>query len=68
MVNLDVSLAQQGKKVLMIGTDTQANLTISLGYNRPDDLPVTLSTIIQDIIGHNPHRCSEKHPAPQPGH
>ena len=48
-VNLGVSLAQQGKKVLLIDADAQANLTMSLGYHRPDDLPVTLSTIMQDI-------------------
>ena len=47
-VNLGVTLAQQGKKVLLI--DAQANLTMSLGYSRPDDLPDTLSTIMQDII------------------
>ena len=39
-VNLGVSLAQQGKKVLLIDADAQANLTMSLGYNRPDDLPM----------------------------
>lgn len=49
-VNLGVTLAQQGKKVLLIDADAQANLTMSLGYNRPDDLSVTLSTIMQDII------------------
>ena len=49
-VNLGVSLAQQGKKVLLIDADAQANLTMSLGYHRPDDLQVTLSTIMQDII------------------
>ena len=49
-VNLGVSLAQQGKKVLLIDADAQANLTMSLGYHRPDDLPVTLSTIMQDIM------------------
>ena len=53
-VNLGVSLAQQGKKVLLIDADAQANLSMSLGYNRPDDLPVTLSTIMQDIIEDNP--------------
>ena len=49
-VNLGVALAQQGKKVLLIDADAQANLTMSLGYSRPDDLPDTLSTIMQDII------------------
>lgn len=40
-VNLGVSLANQGKKVLLIDSDTQANLTMSLGYSRPDNLPDT---------------------------
>ena len=48
-VNLGVTLAQQGKKVLLIDADAQANLTMSLGYSRPDDLPDTLSTIMQGI-------------------
>ncbi len=52
-VNLGVTLAQQGKKVLLIDADAQANLTMSLGYSRPDDLPDTLSTIMQDIIDDN---------------
>ena len=30
-VNLGVALAQQGKKVLLIDADAQANLTMSLG-------------------------------------
>ncbi len=30
------------------------NLTMSLGYPRPDDLPVSLATIMQDIIDDNP--------------
>ena len=42
-VNLGVGLAKQGKKVLLIDADAQANLTMALGYNRPDDIPITLS-------------------------
>lgn len=49
-VNLGIGLAKQGNKVLLIDADTQANLTMALGYNRPDDLPVTLFTIMQNII------------------
>ena len=45
-VNLGVGLAKQGKKVLLIDADAQANLTMALGYNRPDDIPITLSTVI----------------------
>ena len=53
-VNLGVSLAQQGKKVLLVDADAQANLTMSLGYPRPDDLRISLATIMQDIIDDNP--------------
>lgn len=53
-VNLGVSLAQQGKKVLLVDADAQANLTMSLGYPRPDDLPISLATIMQNIIDDNP--------------
>lgn len=49
-VNLGVSLVQQGKKVLLIDADAQANLTMALGYNRPDNIPITLSTVMQNII------------------
>ena len=53
-VNLGVGLASKGKRVLLIDADAQANLTMSLGYSRPDDLPDTLSTIMQDIIDDKP--------------
>ena len=51
-VNLGVSLVQQGKKVLLIDADAQANLTMALGYNRPDDIPITLSTVIDEFPDH----------------
>lgn len=53
-VNLGVCLSKQGKKVLLADADAQANLTMSLGYPRPDDLPISLATIMQDIIDDNP--------------
>ena len=40
--------------MLLIDADAQANLTMSLGYGRPDDLSDTLSSIMQDVIDDNP--------------
>ena len=49
-VNLCVSLAKQGYKVLLVDADAQANLTMALGYHNPDVIPITLPTLMQDII------------------
>lgn len=49
-VNLGVSLAKQGYKVLLVDADAQANLTVALGYHNPDVIPITLPTLMQDII------------------
>lgn len=53
-VNLGVGLAKQGNKVLLVDADAQANLTMALGYTRPDDIPVTLSTVMQNIMDDKP--------------
>ena len=37
-VNLGVGLAQEGKKILLIDTDPQGSLSISLGNQQPDKL------------------------------
>ena len=52
-LNLGVGLAGLGKRVLLLDADPQASLTIALGWNRPDELPVTLSDIMQDVIDEN---------------
>ena len=39
-VNLGVGLAKQGNKVLLIDADAQVNLTMALGYAKPDDIPL----------------------------
>lgn len=49
-VNLGVGLVKNGKKVLVIDADAQASLTESLGYHMTDQLPVTLSTIMEKVI------------------
>ncbi len=49
-LNLGVSLAKRGNRVLLVDADAQANLTMCLGYNRPDDIQISLSTVMQSII------------------
>ena len=44
--NLGVGLAAEGKKVLMVDADPQGSLTISMGWQQPDELPTTLSTLM----------------------
>ena len=48
--NLGVGLAMEGKKVLVVDTDPQASLTISLGYPVPDELPTTLSDMMAKVM------------------
>jgi len=48
--NLGIGMAREGKKVLLIDSDPQGSLTISLGHQHPDELPVTLSTIMADVL------------------
>ncbi len=49
-VNLGVGLAQQGKKVLLVDTDPQGSLTVSLGVKNPDELDTTISDLIQVVV------------------
>ena len=51
--NLGVGLAMTGKKVCLIDADPQGSLTISLGYPNPDEIPLTLATIMMTIIDEN---------------
>ena len=52
--NLGIGLAQQNKRVLLIDADAQGSLTLSLGYPKPDELPVTLADIMQNVINDAP--------------
>ncbi len=53
-VNLGAGLARVGKRVLLVDVDPQASLTVSLGVKRPDDLPVTLTTLMQTVVEDKP--------------
>ena len=44
--NLGVGLAAEGKKVLLVDADPQGSLTIGMGWQQPDGLPTTLSTLM----------------------
>ncbi len=52
--NLGIGLAQNGKKVLLLDNDPQGSLSISLGYPRPDDLQVTLATVMGKVMSELP--------------
>lgn len=52
--NLGVGLAMEGKKVLVVDTDPQASLTISLGYPMPDNISPTLSDMMGKIMSEQP--------------
>ena len=53
-VNLGVGLAKAGKRVLLVDADPQGSLTISMGIKNPDDLPVSLATVMQMEIEYAP--------------
>ena len=47
--SLGVGLAREGKRTLVIDTDSQFSLTVSLGVKEPDKLPVTLATVMPNV-------------------
>ena len=49
-VNLGIGLAREGKRVLLIDADPQADMTKSLGVEDPDELDITLSSLLLDVI------------------
>ena len=59
-VNLGIGLARQGRKVLLVDFDPQANLTISLGYQMPDELPVTLTDAVYNLLNRGTSRGKDE--------
>lgn len=57
--NLGIGLAMEGKKVLLVDTDPQASLTISLGYPVPDLISPTLSDLMKKIVSDQPIESGE---------
>ena len=53
-LNLGVGLHNAGKKVLLIDADPQGSLSISLGIKRPDELDISLATVMGNVIDNKP--------------
>ncbi len=47
---LGAGLARHGKKVLLVDVDPQGDLTKMLGQRKPNELPVTLSNVMSDVV------------------
>ena len=52
--NLGNALARAGKKVLLVDFDPQANLSMSFGIERPDELPVSMHNILSTVMDNQP--------------
>ena len=49
-VSLGIGLVREGKRVLLVDVDAQGSLTASLGYQQPDQMEVTLATVMGQVI------------------
>ncbi|MBR3136206.1 MAG: AAA family ATPase [Clostridia bacterium] len=49
-VNLGAGLIRQGYDVLLIDLDSQANLTMALGFQNPDDMEYTVSNVLHKAV------------------
>lgn len=50
IVNLGAGFVRQGKRVLLVDADPQANLTQMLGWQQPEGLDVTLSSFVEAFV------------------
>ena len=58
-INLGIGLSRAGKKVLLVDMDAQGSLTASLGWQQPDQMDVTLATLMSHIINDEPVQPGE---------
>lgn len=49
-VNLGAGLVREGHDVLLIDLDAQANLTMALGFQNPDEMQYTISNVLQKAV------------------
>ena len=53
-LNLAIGLAEKGESVVIIDADPQGSMTISLGFQEPDELEYTLANMMLDIVNEEP--------------
>lgn len=53
-VNLGIGLAMLGNRVLLVDADAQGNLTDSLVFHEPDNLPISLATVLSKSMPEEP--------------
>ena len=49
-VNLGAGLTRQGFDVLLVDMDSQANLTMALGFQNPDEMQFTIANVLQKAV------------------
>ena len=62
--SLGVALTKEGKKVLLVDADPQGDLTTYMGYYNQDEIPITISTLMEQYIEDepiNPERAILQH-------
>lgn len=53
-INLGIGLVNEGYKVLVIDCDAQGSLTESLGFQNPEAIDCTLSSLMEQVIDEKP--------------
>ena len=48
--NMGNALAFEGKRVLLVDFDPQANLSMSFGIEQPDELPITMNNVLSLVM------------------
>ena len=57
--SLGVALAKEGKKVLVVDTDPQGSLTISMGWRELDKIPITIANLMEQSMNDENIQTSE---------
>ena len=48
--NMGNALANEGKRVLLVDFDPQANLSMGFGIERPDELPLSMNDVLSLVM------------------